>query len=143
MTRNSSRSQPGRGLARLGFDSPSIDRITAKAAALDLLDALLRSTLPPGLAGHCRLANVRAGRLVWLVADAAAGVRLRQHQQDLERLASTETGQSIAGSVIRIAPPERHFPAPRNPSATERAHMVRLASLLGLDAAPPRSPGRR
>jgi hypothetical protein len=136
MTRNSSRSPGSRGPARLGFDSPSIDRIAAKAAYLDLLDALLRSTLPPGLASTCRLANLRGGRLVWLVTDAAAGVRLRQQFPQLERLASGETGQPVGGSVLRIAPPERAFAPPREPSATERAHMVRLASLLGVDVVP-------
>lgn len=133
MTRNSSRPPVSRGPARLGLDSPPIDRLAAKAAYFDLLDALLRSTLPPGLAATCRLATVRGGRLVWLVTDAAAGVRLRQRFPQLERLAALETGQPIAGSVLRIAPPERAFPPPREPSATERAHMLRLASLLGLD----------
>jgi hypothetical protein len=143
MTRNSSRSQPGRGPARLGFDSPSIDRIAARASLLDLLDALLRSTLPPGLATTCRLANLRDGCLVWLVTDAAAGVRLRQHQSDLERLAAMETGQTIAGSVFRIAPRGPTASAPKEPSATERAHMVRLASFLGIGSAPSRPAGRR
>lgn len=141
MTRNSSRPPVARGPARLGLDSPAIDRIAAKAAYLDLLDALLRSTLPPGLAANCRLANVRGGRLVWLVTDAAAGVRLRQQFPQLERLATGETGQPIGGSVLRIAPPERAFPQPSEPSATERAHMVRLASLLGVE--PPTDPRSR
>ncbi len=135
MTRNSSLPPAARGPARLGLDSPAIDRIAAKAAYLDLLDALLRSTLPSGLAANCRLANVRSGRLVWLVTDAAAGVRLRQRFPELERLASGETGQPIDGSVLRIALPERGFSPPREPSAAEREHMLRLASLLGMDAA--------
>jgi hypothetical protein len=136
MTRNSSRPPVGRGPARLGFDTPAIDRLTAKAAYLDLLDALLRSTLPPGLGGGCRLANLRSGQLVWLVPDAASGVRLRPHFPDIERLASHETGQVVRGSIIRIAPHTHAFAAPREPSPTERAYMLRLASLLGIDPEP-------
>jgi hypothetical protein len=134
MTRHPSHGAAPRSLARLALDAPALDRIAAKAQWLDLLDALLRAMLPPALAAHCRLANVRQDRLVWLVADAAAGVRLRPHLAALEERAARESGRPIQGSVIRVAPRQQNFPPPKAPSAVEQAHLARLATLLGIDA---------
>lgn len=44
---------------------------------LDALDRTLRQTLPPDIAPHCRLGNVRGGTLVFLVGSPVWKARLR------------------------------------------------------------------
>lgn len=54
-----------------------------RALWLDALDQQLRPLLPPGLAPHCRLANVTGGQLVFLTDSPVWRARLRLAEAEL------------------------------------------------------------
>ena len=54
-----------------------------RALWLDALDQQLRPLLPPGLAGHCRLANVSGGQLVFVTDSPVWRARVRLAEAEL------------------------------------------------------------
>ncbi len=54
-----------------------------RALWLDALDQQLRPLLPPGLAGHCRLANVSGGQLVFVNDSPVWRARVRLAEAEL------------------------------------------------------------
>lgn len=68
------------------FISPSevakaggLGRLVERARQLETLDQKLRCCLAPPLSQHCRLANVREDRLVFMVSSAIWASKLRMH----------------------------------------------------------------
>lgn len=110
------------------------DRLRAlaeRAQALDALDRRLRQSLPVELAQRCRLANVRQGRLVFLVNTASLATALRLHTPELLRAAG-EAGIEASALTVKVAtmqpvPPD---PTPRTPplSTAARAELRAAAS---------------
>ena len=89
---------------------------------LDALDRQLRQSLPPALAAHVRLGNVRDGRLVFLVSSPVWKAKLRLHA-DAVRAAAAAAGLAASGMTVKVAPMQTASPAaaPHTPlSATAR-----------------------
>jgi hypothetical protein len=55
--------------------------LVERAQWLDAIDRTLRLALPPQLARHCRLGNVRGGTLVFLVESPVWKAKLRLHAE--------------------------------------------------------------
>jgi hypothetical protein len=132
----------------LGADSePRLRSLADRVKWLDALDQLLRQSLPPELASRCRLANFRAGRLVFLVDTAALSTRLRLHTPPLLE-AARKAGLDASTLTVKVAtmqpvPPDATPRTPLSPAAGKtlratadsiedpelRAQLLRLASL--------------
>ena len=131
----------------IGECSP-VAALTARARALDALDHKLRQPLPDPLRHQCRLADIRAGRLVFLASSSVWAAKLRLHQAALLADARRIAGQPIEKFTVKVAPllplsPEQTRRKPLSHAAAEhlkaaarsvadpelRAVYLRLASL--------------
>jgi len=131
----------------IGECSP-VAALTARARALDALDHKLRQPLPDPLRHQCRLADIRAGRLVFLASSSVWAAKLRLHQAALLADARKVAGQPIEKFTVKVAPllplsPEQTRRKPLSHAAAEhlkaaarsvadpelRAVYLRLASL--------------
>jgi AsmA protein len=122
-----------------------------RARALLKLDTQLRLSLPESVRRHCCLADVRAGRVVFLADSSTWAAKLRLHQSVILAEAQKALGQEVKSFTVKVAPlpsvpPE---PARRKPlSSAAAAHLsaaavtladpelralfLRLASLAGI-----------
>ncbi|MEO5595719.1 MAG: DciA family protein [Lysobacteraceae bacterium] len=82
----------------------AFDRLIERAQWLAALDQQLRRYLPPPLQSHCRLGNVAAGKLIFLVDAPAWTIALRRHA-DVLLDAATAAGLRQHALTIRVAPP--------------------------------------
>ena len=131
----------------IGECSP-VAALTARARALDALDHKLRQPLPDPLRHQCQLADIRAGRLVFLASSSVWAAKLRLYQSALLADARNITGQTIAKFAVKVVPlpplsPEQTRRKPLSHAAAEhlkaaarsvadpelRAVYLRLASL--------------
>lgn len=119
-----------------------------RALQLDALEQQLRPLLPPSLAAHCRLANVTADKLVFLVDSPVWKAKLRLIAPQLVELARS-IGLSVTEVTARMQLP---VPAPTGPIApgpakrpVSAAAREALRTILDtLETTPPAtSPGRR
>jgi hypothetical protein len=118
-----------------------------RARQLDTLDRLLRQSLPPELAGQCRLANVRADKLIFLVSSPVWSAKLRLHT-DVLLNAAAAVGLEARSLITKVAtmqpvPPDAAPRSPLSPAARDalraaagvisdpelRDRLLRLASL--------------
>lgn len=122
-----------------------------RAQWLDALDRSLRPCLPPALAAHARLANVRDDRLVYLVDHPAWNARLRLAIPALLD-AARSLGLGVAGVTIRtrqgpLPPAPGTTPAPparaRRPPALDTALALLRSDAPTAGAGGDRGPGRR
>lgn len=115
-----------------------------RALQLATLEQQLRPLLPAPLADHCRLANVAAGRLVFLVDSPVWKAKLRLAAPELVQLARS-IGLPVTEVTARIhlrpnAPNTATETKPRPMSVASREALQ--AALDSLEAATPRaSPG--
>ena len=110
--------------------SEAVGDTLRRAQWLDTVDQLLRPHLPPGLAAHARLANVRGDKLVYVVDAPVWHAKLRLASQVLVD-AARSVGLDVAGlSVKTTLQPLRPLP----PAATTAAPMS-AASQSQLEAA--------
>lgn len=101
-----------------------------RAQWLDSVDQLLRPYLPPGLAAHARLANVRGDKLVFVVDAPVWHAKLRLATRELVD-AARSVGLDVAGlSVKTTLQPLRPLPP-----ATRTAPPMSAAGQLQLEAA--------
>ena len=101
-----------------------------RALWLDAVDQLLRPHLPPVLAAHARLANVRGDKLVFVVDGPVWHAKLRLATQELVD-AARSVGLDVAGLTVRTtSQPLRPIP----PAATTAPPMS-AAGQSGLAAA--------
>ena len=101
-----------------------------RAQWLDTVDQLLRPHLPPALAAHARLANVRGDKLVFVVDAPVWHARLRLATPLLVD-AARSVGLDVAGLSVRTTTqPLRPLPPAANTAAPMSA-----ASQSGLEAA--------
>jgi len=82
--------------------SNGLGGIIERAELINALDRQLRHSLPETLASRCRLANVDADRLVFLVDSPIWKTRLRLHTDDLLAAAAT-LGLKVRELTIRVA----------------------------------------
>lgn len=139
---------PKRSPAKSIGECSPVAALTARARALDALDHTLRQPLPDPLRHQCQLADIRAGRLVFLASSSVWAAKLRLHQATLLADARKITGQAIGKFAVKVAPlpslsPEQTRRKPLSPTAAEhlkaaarsvadpelRAVYLRLASL--------------
>ena len=104
-----------------------------RAQWLDTVDQLLRPHLPPGLAAHARLANVRGDRLVYVVDAPVWHAKLRLASQELVD-AARSVGLDVAGlSVKTTLQPLRPLPpAARTAPPMSAASQSQLEAALAL-----------
>ena len=127
--------------------SGDLRSVVERARMLEALDRRLRQSLPAALAPHVRLANVRDGRLVFLVTSPVWKAKLRLHADAL-RDAAVAAGLQPSGMTVKVAtmlpvPPAAASRTPLSPSAREtlraaaetltdpelRDQLLRMASL--------------
>lgn len=149
-----SRSAPPEGKARgPAAPRPALDALLAEPAGdpvrralwLDTLDQRLRPHLPPGVAAHARLANIRGDRLVFIVDAPVWHARLRLASPALVD-AARSIGLDVAGlSVKTTLQPVRPLPAAAPTttpmSAASQSHLADALALLR-SGAPEEDPAR-
>ena len=81
-----------------------LGRLIERAQWLATLDERLRRCLPDSLLPHCRLGNVVAGKLVYLVDAPVWGTKLRQHADALLDAASA-AGLQAGALTVKVVPP--------------------------------------
>lgn len=128
---------PGNSLAP-GRPRAALEALLAEAAGnplrramwLDTVDQLLRPCLPPGLAAHARLANVRGDKLVFVVDAPVWHAKLRLALPALVD-AARSVGLDVSGASVKTTlQPLRPLP-PSAPPATPMS----AAAQSGLEAA--------
>ena len=104
-----------------------------RAQWLDSVDQLLRPHLPPGLAAHARLANVRGGKLVYVVDAPIWHAKLRLATQVLVD-AARSVGLDVAGLSVRttLQPLRPLPPATRTAKPMSAAGQSQLEAALAL-----------
>ena len=114
-----------------------------RALWLDALDRQLRPPLPPSLASHCRLANVKDEQLVFLVYSPVWHAKVRPAEQQL-----VDAARSLGLKVTRVTPKTTttslHSPMPKNPgqskpvsATTHKGLQAALASLQDIESRKP------
>ena len=109
-----------------------------RALWLDTLDQQLRPLLPPGLAPHCRLANLSGGQLVFVTDSPVWRARLRLAEAELldaaRSIGLNPTAVIIKTTTVPLQPPVPASAAAPLVSATARqAVSDALASLRESD----------
>lgn len=107
--------------------------LAARAGRLADLGARLNRVLPSALSAQVRLANLRDGKLVFLVASPAWATRLR-YSQALVLEAARQLGLDVQGLVVKVVAgpaPEAASPASTTLSETAAKHLDLAAKLLG------------
>ncbi|RZA16559.1 MAG: DUF721 domain-containing protein [Lysobacteraceae bacterium] len=100
-----------------------------RAQWLDALDQLLRPYLPPAMAAHARLANVRGDKLVFVVDAPVWHAKLRLATQEL-----VDAARSIGLEVTGVSARTTTQPLrPASPAATRTP--MSAATQSGLEAA--------
>ncbi|WP_395794199.1 DciA family protein [Aquimonas sp.] len=112
----------------------TLDGVIERARALDTLDRRLRQSLPEPAASQCRLANVRDGRLVFLVTSPIWKSKLRLYA-DVLLTAAAEAGIQARELTVKVAPmltvpPEQASHSPLSPAA---AAALREAAIQATD----------
>jgi hypothetical protein len=95
----------------------SLGSLVERARMLDALDRQLRQSLPEPLRQQCRLANVRADRLVFLVSSPVWSAKLRLHADALFGAAAA-IGLSVSSLTVKVATMQ---PVP--PDQTPHTHL--------------------
>lgn len=122
-------SQPGPQDPLEAVRETGLGRLVERALWLDALDRKLRHCLPPALADHCRLGNVRDGTLVFLVGSPVWKAKLRLHADDLLE-AARAAGLPARELVLKVAtmqpvPPDA---APRLPLSQSARDALRATA---------------
>ncbi|HTD28069.1 MAG TPA: DciA family protein [Xanthomonadaceae bacterium] len=81
-----------------------LGRLIERAQMLAALDERLRRCLPASLQPHCRLGNVGAGKLVYLVDAPVWSSLLRQHADALLDAAAA-AGLQAGALTVKVSPP--------------------------------------
>lgn len=106
-----------------------LGRLVERARWLDALDRLLRQSLPAPLDRHCRLANVREDRLVFLVETPVWKAKLRLHT-DVLLDAAAAAGLQVRSLTVKVAtmPPVPPGEAPHTPLSPAASDALRAAA---------------
>lgn len=120
---------PLRPIDQLLANPEGLGDVLARARQLALLEPRIKAVLPPGLAPHCALANVRGDTLVLSVTSTAFAARFRLLTPQIVE-AAVALGIPLANVKIRVGyvPPPPPPPAPKRPlSEAARTHLRELA----------------
>ncbi|WJW74945.1 DUF721 domain-containing protein [Thiohalobacter sp. IOR34] len=93
-------------------------RLTERSRRLARFDRALRERLPPDLARHCRVGNLRDNVLILYVDSSAWAARLRFHSPQLLRQLRQEGPVKPRDIQVRVMPPAA--PRPRTKAAGPR-----------------------
>lgn len=85
-------------------ECPPVAALVKRARAMDALDRKLRQPLPEPLRRHCCLADVRAGRIVFLASSSVWAAKLRSYQNAIIADACVTTGLKIEKFAVKVAP---------------------------------------
>lgn len=102
-----------------------------RALWLDALDQQLRPLLPPGLASHCRLANVSGEQLVLVTDSPVWRARLRLAEAeilDAARSVGLNPSTVVVKTTTPVRPPVAEAPSPPSNAARKALRDI-LASL--------------
>jgi len=113
-----------------GLDN-RLEGVLDRAHQLAALDQRVRTLLPPSLAPHCKLANVRRGRVILLTESAALRSRLRFMVPQLIRRLRQEPGLSdIQDIELRVVPPvePRKSPYRRTSMSADAARILKASA---------------
>lgn len=142
-----SRSTPAKGDARSTSPRAALETLLAGTAGgtlrrarwLDAVDQLLRPHLPPGMATHARLTNVREDRLVFVVDAPIWHAKLRLATPELID-AARSIGLEVNAMVVKTATgPLQPLPAvtaPRTPMSAAAQSGLKAALALLRSAEP-------
>ena len=133
-----SRSTPDKGQASAAGPRAALDALLAgssggtlrRAQWLDAVDRLLRPHLPPGMAAHARLANVRGDKLVFVVDAPVWHAKLRLAAPGL-----VDAARSIGLEVNDVGVKTTTAPLRPLPPATARRPPMSATAQSGLAAA--------
>ncbi|QIL21441.1 DciA family protein [Thermomonas sp. HDW16] len=130
-SRPSSPSDP-RGALQALLTEASGDTLR-RAQWLDTVDQLLRPHLPPGLAAHARLANVRGDMLVFVVDAPVWHAKLRLATRELVD-AARSVGLDVTGLSVKttLQPLRPLAPAARTAPPMSAAGQSQLEAALAL-----------
>jgi hypothetical protein len=113
-----------RTLAKKIGECLPVAALTARARALDALDRKLRQPLPDALRRQCCLADLRAGRLVFLATSSVWAAKLRFYQTAIMAEARVVSGLQVEKFTVKVArlppvPPEQTRRKPLSKTAAE------------------------
>ena len=94
-----------------------------RARMLGRLDQVLRQTLPPAMANHCRMANVDKDKLVFLVSAPVWKSKLRL-MADVLLDAAAAAGHPARALVVKVVP-DLAAPSPGAPAGKPLSQAVR------------------
>jgi hypothetical protein len=109
-------------LALNALDDVSLQKVVERAKRLAKLEAKLLAALPVVLRPHCRLGNVTAGTVVFMVDAPVWKSKLRLHQE-LVLNAAIAAGLSPNSLTIKVVPDL--FAAPASKAGTPLSDSVR------------------
>lgn len=125
-----SRPSKSRNTAKSVGECGPVAALTARARALDALDRQLRQSLPEPLRGHCCLASVQSGRVVFLANSSAWAAKLRPYQNALVAQARVISGLPVEKFAVKVAPlpPRPPRQQRRKPLSTTAAEHLKTAA---------------
>jgi hypothetical protein len=110
--------------------SPELAAVAQHAERLIELQHLLGAVMPPALAQHCRVANLKQGKLVLHAANSLVAVKLRQMIPSLAEEFSSR-GWKITAIQVGVqgydAAPQHSTEGPSPLSASARTGLAALA----------------
>jgi hypothetical protein len=104
---------PPRALEAL--EGSGLAGVVARVRWLDALDPVLRQSLPPTLAGHCKLANVDDKYVVFLVSAPVWKAKLRLHA-DAVLAAAAAAGLKARTLLVKVSAPDPEIPTGYGPA---------------------------
>ena len=114
--------------------SPELAAVTRHAERLIELQHLLGAVMPPALAQHCRVANLKQGKLVLHAANPLVAAKLRQMIPSLSE-ALTSRGWQITAIQVGVqgynAASQQFTEGPAPLSTGARAKLAELAGATG------------
>ncbi|NII09911.1 DciA family protein [Oleiagrimonas sp. C23AA] len=120
--------RPDRGPRALAECGP-VAALSKRAHELDQLDKRLRQVLAPSIREQVRLADVRHGRIVFLVPSPAWASRIRVAQADILQAArAMGTNANLVTVKVGSPPPPPSEPPPRMPLSKGAADHLRSAA---------------
>lgn len=83
----------------------ALDRLINRAALRESWTEQLRAVLPPSIAPHCRVADIRGDRLTIHVSDSSWATRLRFALPEVEKaLGSLQDFVGVEEIRVRVGP---------------------------------------